>query len=194
MKYLIIFFIVQNLFSFDLKEGDIVFQETNSEQSRAIKLATKSKYTHVGIVLSYNSKLMILEAIGPVKITEVDSFLKRSLNNHYKIKRLKNAEQILTNQKLELLKAEGSKYLGKPYDIYFGWGNDRIYCSELVWKLYKTVLGIEIGKLSKLKDFDLSHWKVKYLMFKRYGFSIPYEETVIPPSSLYDSELLYAVE
>ena len=194
MKFFFIILFVQNLFSLDLKEGDIIFQETNSEQSRAIKLATKSKYTHVGIVLSYNSKLMILEAIGPVKVTEIDSFLKRSLNQNFKIKRLKNANQILTKEKLEQLKIEGNKYLGKPYDIYFGWSNDRIYCSELVWKLYKTVLNIEIGKLSKLKEFDLSHWKVRYLMFKRYGLSIPYDETVIPPSNLFDSELLITIE
>lgn len=33
-----------------LKEGDIIFQETKSEQGTAIKLATNSRYTHVGIL------------------------------------------------------------------------------------------------------------------------------------------------
>jgi hypothetical protein len=36
------------------------------------------------------------------------------------------------------------KYLGKNYDIYFGWSDSLIYCSELVWKVYKDAWDIEL--------------------------------------------------
>jgi hypothetical protein len=88
----------------------------------------------------------------------------------------------------------GDKYLGLPYDIYFGWQNDRIYCTELVWKIYKEILGIELGRLGKLKDFDLSSFTVRLLMFKRYGLKIPYDEPVIAPSTMFDSKELETVD
>jgi len=36
--------------SYQPHDGDIIFQVSKSAQSRAIQLATKSKYSHVGIV------------------------------------------------------------------------------------------------------------------------------------------------
>lgn len=186
--------IIFPIFTINLKIGDIIFQETNSEQATVIKLATKSKYTHVGVVISHQNKLMILEAIGPVKKTLIQDFINHGTGKKFKVKRLKNRVEIFTKQKEIEFIFEGEKYLGKLYDFYFVWSNEKIYCSELVWKMYKSVFNLEIGKLGKLKDFDLSHFKVKLLMFKRYGFKIPYNETVIPPSSLFDSDLLEEIE
>lgn len=195
MKFVLtLLFFSYSIFAFDFKEGDILFQETGSEQGKAIKLATKSRYTHVGIVLSYNDELMILEAVGPVKKTAIKDFIKRGKNYHYVVKRLKNSESRLTLEKIAGLKESGEKFLGLPYDIYFGWKNDKIYCTELVWKMYKEVLGIEIGKLGKLKDFDLSSLTVRLLMFKRYGLNIPYDEPVIAPSTMFNSTELETVD
>lgn len=195
MKFILIFLILINsVFSVDLKEGDILFQETGGEQGKAIKLATKSRYTHVGVVFDYKGELLVLEAVGPVKKTKLKDFINRGINKHYVIKRLKNAEDKLTNDNIVKLKEAGNKYLGLPYDIYFGWQNDRIYCTELVWKIYKEILGIELGKLGKLKDFDLSSLTVRLLMFKRYGLKIPYDEPVIAPSTMFDSKELETVD
>jgi hypothetical protein len=195
MKFILIFLILINsVFSVDLKEGDILFQETGGEQGKAIKLATKSRYTHVGVVFDYKGELLVLEAVGPVKKTKLKDFINRGINKHYVIKRLKNAEDKLTNDNIVKLKEAGDKYLGLPYDIYFGWQNDRIYCTELVWKIYKEILGIELGRLGKLKDFDLSSFTVRLLMFKRYGLKIPYDEPVIAPSTMFDSKELETVD
>lgn len=195
MKFILIFLILINsVLSVDLKEGDILFQETGGEQGKAIKLATKSRYTHVGVVFDYKGELLVLEAVGPVKKTKLKDFINRGINKHYVVKRLKNAEDKLTNDNIAKLKEAGDKYLGLPYDIYFGWQNDRIYCTELVWKIYKEILGIELGRLGKLKDFDLSSLTVRLLMFKRYGLKIPYDEPVIPPSTMFDSKELETVD
>ena len=195
MKFILIFLILINsVLSVDLKEGDILFQETGGEQGKAIKLATKSRYTHVGVVFDYKGELLVLEAVGPVKKTKLKDFINRGINKHYVVKRLKNAEDKLTIDNIVKLKEAGDKYLGLPYDIYFGWQNDRIYCTELVWKIYKEILGIELGRLGKLKDFDLSSFTVRLLMFKRYGLKIPYDEPVIAPSIMFDSKELETVD
>jgi len=62
------------------------------------------------------------------------------------------------------MKDLGEKFKGKNYDIYFEWTDDKIYCSELVWKIYKEALDIEIGELQELREFDLSNDIVKNKM------------------------------
>jgi uncharacterized protein YycO len=176
-----------------LKEGDVIFHETQSPQARAIKLATKSRYSHVGVIFIYKKRWFVLEAIQPVKITPLNRFIRRGVKRHFVIKRLKAHKTLLTKKTILCLKRAGSSMIGKNYDIYFNWSNKRIYCSELIWKMYKKCLGIEIGKLEKLKDFDLSHPYVKKIMKQRYGNRIPYNEPVISPESMFRSSLFFTI-
>ena len=178
----------------ELKNGDLIFQTSLSGQSKAIQLATKSKYSHCGIVYSNNGKFYVFEAVQPVKTTPLDKWIARGKDGHYVIKRLKNASQVLTEGTLKKLKEEGEKFKGKNYDLTFEWSDDKIYCSELIWKIYKRATGIEIGKLQKLSDFDLSNEVVKEKMKERYGKKIPTEEIVISPSAIFESELLTTVK
>lgn len=176
-----------------LKEGDIIFHESNGEQSYAIKLSTRSRYTHAGIIFKYNNQYKVLEAVQPVKITDLNSFIKRGVNNHFVIKRLKNSDTVLTTGTVVQMKTIGKSYIGKNYDLYFEWNDDRIYCTELIWKIYHKATGIEVGNMQRLKDFDLSHPYVKNLMKKRYGNNIPYDELVISPQAMFDAENLIIV-
>ncbi len=176
-----------------IREGDIIFQETVSEQSKAIKLATHSRYTHAGIIFRFNGVLQVLEAVQPVRITNLDRFIKRGVGGHYVIKRLHDYGSSINDEVITKMKDAGRSYLGKDYDAYFEWNDERIYCTELVWKIYKKTLGIEIGKLERLGDFDLSSAHVKRLMKKRYGSAIPYDEPVISPESMFRSDQLITV-
>jgi len=92
------------------------------------------------------------------------------------------------------MKKEGEKFKGKNYDLAFEWSDDKIYCSELIWKIYQRSTGIEIGKLEKLSNFDLTNEAVKQKMKERYGDKIPTEEIVISPAAIFDSELLTTVK
>ena len=115
-------------------------------------------------------------------------------NGKYVIKRLKNADKVLTPTTLTKMKQIGDQFNGKNYDLTFEWSDDKIYCSELIWKIYQRATGIEIGKLEKLSDFDLTNDAVKKKMKERYGDKIPTEEIVISPASIFDSELLTTVK
>jgi uncharacterized protein YycO len=156
-------------------EGDIIFQTSLSSQSKAIQLATKSKYSHVGIIFKEGGKFYVFEAAKEVKMTPLDEWIKRGENEKYVIKRLKNADDILNAQTLAKLKEESKKFEGKAYDLAFGWSDEKIYCSELVWKIYKRGADIEVGKLQKLSDFDLSSDIVKAKLKERYGDKYPHE-------------------
>lgn len=178
----------------NLKEGDIIFQSSSGGQGKAIQIATNSKYSHVGILYKEGNEFYVFEAVQPVKMTPLKKWIDRGDNAHYVIKRLKNPDAHITPESLKKIKALGKQYLGKDYDLYFGWSDDKIYCSELVWKLYKGGLNIELGSLQKLKEFNLNHPIVQYKLKERYGNNIPYDEKVISPAAIFDCDKLEEIE
>lgn len=99
----------------------------------------------------------------------------------------------MTTETIQKMKQEGNKFKGKNYDMTFEWSDDKIYCSELIWKIYKRSTGLEIGKLEKLSDFDLTNEVVKQKMKERYGDKIPLNEIVISPKAVFNSELLETI-
>lgn len=177
-----------------IKNGDLIFQTSLSEQSKTIQIATKSKYSHCGIIYGKNGKFFVFEAVQPVKTTPLDEWIARGKNGHYVIKRIKNSDKILTAKTLKKMKKEGEKFKGKNYDLTFEWSDDQIYCSELIWKIYQRATGIEIGKLEKLGDFDLTNEAVKKKMKERFADKIPLNETVISPAAIFNSDLLMTVK
>jgi len=179
---------------YEIKNGDLIFQTSLSGQSKAIQLATKSKYSHCGLIYKEGNDFYVFEAVQPVKRTPLDKWIARGQDGKHVIKRLKNADQVLTPTTLTKMKQVGDKFNGKNYDLTFEWSDDKIYCSELIWKIYQRATGIEIGKLKKLSDFDLTNEAVRKKMKERYGDKIPMEEIVISPESIFESELLTTVK
>ncbi len=177
----------------DTKDGDMIFQTSQSSQCEAVRIATHSKFSHCGIIYIINGKHFVYEAVQPVKLTKLDDWITHGEGNKYLIKRLKNASQILTASVIKNMKDYGQKFNNKDYDLYFGWSDDKIYCSELLWKIYKNGVHIELCKLEKLKHFNLKDTKVKAILKERYGNNIPLEEDVVAPSQIVDSELLETV-
>lgn len=175
-----------------LRDGDIIFHESRSSQSRAIQLATKSRYSHMGVLYRERNRWLVYEAVQPVKSTPLDEWIRRGKDGHFVVKRLRDTRP-LTPAALARLRAAGERYRGRSYDLYFEWSDDRIYCSELVWKIYKTSIGVEIGRLQKLRDFDLTHPAVRAKMRERYGNRIPASEPVISPAAMFESKVLVEV-
>lgn len=201
-KFLLVIFILFTGFQFfsqiksdnnEFLSGDIIFQTSESNQSKAIQIATKSRYSHMGIIYLQDNEYYVFEAVQPVKLTLLTDWIKRGENEHYVVKRLKNSKEVLTSEKLSDMKVIGNRFLGKNYDLYFEWSDERIYCSELVWKIYKEALGIEVGELETLQDFDLTNDAVTEKLRERYGNNIPKNELVISPASMFKSEKLQTI-
>ncbi|KAA3636136.1 MAG: YiiX family permuted papain-like enzyme [Calditrichaeota bacterium] len=194
--YLIIFIILSftlSSFSVDLsnvKYGDIIFQNSLSRQSKAIELATHSKYTHVGIIFYKDSIPFVLEAVHPVTYTKLDQWIVRGVDDFYVIKRLTGSDSLLTSDVIQNMIFEGDKFLNKRYDRYFNWSDAELYCSELVWKVFERGADIELCELKKMKEYDLSNPIVKAVMQRRYGNNPPLEESMVSPEDIADSELL----
>ena len=172
-----------------LKSGDIIFQQSLSDQSHALALATGSTYTHMGVVLVVNGKYLVFEATKTVRLTPLEAWIKQGKYGRYSVKRLKKDTQLTPAQEAKA-KSFVSDNLGKNYDSYFNWSDNTMYCSELIWKMYKHVGNIELCKTRKLSDFNLNHSVVSKKLKERYGSAIPINETVVAPSDIYMSPLL----
>jgi len=172
-----------------LKNGDMLFIVNPSGQGKAIQLATHSKYTHIGIVFIENGKTMVYHAVEPVKKSTLNEFVSMSADGTYEVKRLKD-QFLLTDAVVASMLKAAQGDLGKHYDLGFSWDDEKLYCSEFVWKLYKRVLNIDIGLLKPLKSFDLTHPAVKAKLQERYGNNIPMNENMISPGDMFASILV----
>lgn len=131
-----------------LKDGDLVFIKSQSNQSRLLKLTTGSDWTHVGMAFKREAGWEIIEAIQPVKWTSLYSFVRRSRELAVIVKRPTFAFDA------DKVRMYAEEKLSLDYDLIFAWDQDRWYCSELVWKAFKKTSGEEIGKLEKIGDLQ----------------------------------------
>lgn len=129
----------------DWQEGEIVFQISKSKQSPFIAWATLSPFTHCGIVVKKNNLYYVLEASNVVKLTPINDWCSKGRTGGVWERKVFNHP----------VKIHYKKYLGKRYDLQFSFNNDKYYCSELVYLIYKEQFGIELGKPRKVSDYNL---------------------------------------
>lgn len=177
--------------NYALQEGDIVFHGNAGEQCDAVREATGSPYTHCGVVFEKDGRLMVLEAVQPVRVTTVEAFQQRSLPGSFHARRLKQPADPAAIAKA---KSWGAKQTGRNYDYLFGWDDGALYCSELVWKAYEQA-GIELCEPRRFHDYRLDSPKVKAIIARRYGSAdkLPRDEPVVAPGDLAESPLLVEV-
>ena len=173
-----------------LRDGDLIFHASRSAQSLAIQRATGSRYSHMGVILHRDGRPYVYEAIGPPVHTPLARWIARGDGGHYVVKRLRTP---LSPQQEARLRAQAGAFSGRAYDLTFEWSDRRMYCSELVWKMYDRALGLKIGRLQRLRDFRLDDPAVRAKLRERYGARLPLDEPVISPVAMYDSPLLSTV-
>ncbi len=190
--------------AFALREGDLLFQDLDcGAVCDAIEKVTTgykgAKFSHVGIVAKdANHQFVVIEASrSGVETTPLHIFLGRSFDRQHRPKvavgRVKSAFEYLIPSALK----EASALIGKPYDSLFVVGNDRYYCSELIYEIFlqanndKPVFPL---RPMTFKDPDtgvtLAAWQ-KY--FSHLGASVPEGQLGINPGGISRSPVLTIV-
>ncbi len=136
---------------------------------------------------------MVLEAAASVRYTPLAPWVARGINGHYVVKRLRDADVVLTPTVLARMRTEAQALLGKPYDLRFEWSDQRIYCSELVWKIYERGVGLRIGEPEPIRSFQLADPAVQAKVLERYGRQVPLDELAISPVAMAESLRLTTV-
>jgi uncharacterized protein YycO len=167
------------------KDGDIVFQTSRSKQSSMIKKITGSKLTHCGMIYEKKGKLFVIEAVSPVRTIPLNQWISNGVDGKYKVVRLKNE---LTDSDKKIMFSYAKKQLGKSYDSKFQWSDNKMYCSELVWKVYKSV-GVELCETNKFSDYDLDSPEARKAIKLRYNTEVNLKEKVVTPVDIYETNL-----
>ena len=169
----------------DVREGDVIFQTSQSSQSPLIQIGTRSHITHCGIIVMRDGKPYVLETLKTLVLTPLDKFIARGKEGKYWLKRSDK----------ENIKIEYTHYLGKPYDLAFSFDNDIYYCSELVYDIYKNQLGIELCKPKQVGDYLILGTdkldKIENTMQRR---GIIKEQYAVAPVDVFESEYLHSVK
>ena len=188
-----------------IQTGDLLFQQWDSSDfAKAINAVTEGAdgvdYAHIGLVLSLDDTLKVLEAVtgDGVVLRPLDAFLKASLT-----------ADSLPRVAIGRLKKDYSSFIpkinewalskvGMPYDTLFIYGNDKYYCSELIYDAFnENVAGEAVFSLAPMtfKDPETNNffpvWETYY---KKQKEEIPEGEPGINPGLISRSAKIEIVE
>lgn len=163
----------------EVKEGDIIFHCSTSSQSPLIALATGSPLTHCGVIVMKNGEPYVLEASGTLRVTPLARFIKRGRFGAYWLKRPKDVENV---------KIRYAHLLGRRYDLAFSFNNDKYYCSELVYDIYKYRQNVELCKPKPISSYFTLGMK---RTMKRRGMNP--DGLVVAPSDIFSSNKLTSI-
>lgn len=150
-----------NTFSCDLvlKNGDLVFRKGRSLASRVVLITDReSSYSHVGVIYMLDEIPYVIHTVPDESKNGIDYVLMEKLSIFFSsdkasrgsIFRLK--EQYEISAKLAALTAKSYFDNKIVFDDAFDLKSEnKLYCTELVWKAYQKV-GIDLiqGKFDKL--------------------------------------------
>ena len=187
---LFVFFIIQNLLSlgaYQPKEGDLYFQSLpRNAVVNAIEGASDSPYSHCGILVRKGDAWFILEAIGPVRETPLAIWINQARDRHYDVFRLEAEHE----RNIPAFIKAAKVYMGRPYDIRYRMDDEKIYCSELIFKGYRDATGESLGKLVKFGDLK---WVRHTPVILAIEGSIPLNRIMITPRHLSEAKQLEKV-
>ncbi len=163
-----------------LQSGDVVLQASTSERSALIRKASRSPYSHVGVVEVSQDGVFVLEAVQPVSRTPLAKWAGRGEGGFVTVLRPKGLDEAARRRVV----AAAKKELGKPYDARYRWDDERLYCSELVVKAFARGAGLSVGKQEVVKTLELSDEEL--VLAAKLGVS-PLQ-TLVTPGSLVDDE------
>ena len=165
---------------YEPQEGDVVFQSLpHGLVVWAIEGVTRSPYSHCGIVGSRDGRWIVYEAYRGVSATPLKTFLLRGRGGGFAVYRLREECRAHIPETLRCCE----KYLGRPYDIHYRMDDEKIYCSELVFKAFREATdGQQLGDLVKFGDMN---WGPYESLIKQIeGGPVPVDREMITPRDL----------
>ena len=176
-------FLPENLPSAEMRDGDLVFRTGTGDYSRMINIESDSvRYSHIGFLLSRDSSWYVIHAVpkeleGPddferVKMEPLLSFLSRErcLHGAFVHTGIPCTERMAARA---LQYARDSVAFDQAFDLK---DSSRIYCTELIWRLY-LLEGVDLSQgLRRYRNF---------LIFNDEGCILPNDLLEYPGNTLY---------
>jgi hypothetical protein len=138
-----------------IKDGDVLMYRGRSLESRLIRWATRSKYSHAGLAVWWNDRLMVMEAVGRGVVLSPLSKNVRSYSGS--VEWFSSVEEISAEERVRMIQI-AQQELGKEYALWraliLGWRvlfqkdiekrdglrrEARLFCSHYVAAVYNAI-------------------------------------------------------
>lgn len=175
------------------KSGDLLFVDnTSSDLTKAINEVTKKEgshnYTHVGICKVEGNKVYVYHAAPEKNVIKesLASFLddrEQSKIDLYRVERIAN-KQLASAFKIS------DSLLGMPYDFAYIKGNDKMYCSELIFEMFKKDTLFKMNPMTFKNPSTGKFHKNWIAHYQKLGVAIPEGELGCNPNDMSKNERL----
>ncbi len=167
-----------DLATLDLQDGDIVFQHWLGKLGSVIADVTDSPLSHCGMIVYRKGEPYVIEAVGPVRYITFKKWLRQGDRGHFMQMRVKDASDRQVAKAIEVAES----MLGRPYDIQYELDDEKIYCSELVYKAYERGAEIEVGDKEALRELK---WRPHEKFIRALaGGDLPLDRVMVTPVSI----------
>ena len=173
--------------SYGPREGDVVFQSLpRCDLVDAIEGATTSPFSHCGIVVRRGDAVSVLESFREVHETPLDEWVARGRGRAFAVFRLRDPWRTRISAFVDAAR----RFEGRPYDSHYSFDDDAIYCSELIFKAFKTATGEALGTTQRLAQLN---WPPFEALIRRLEGAIPLDREMITPRALSEAPQLREV-
>ncbi|MBI1944260.1 MAG: hypothetical protein HYS27_01120 [Deltaproteobacteria bacterium] len=184
----------------ELRTGDLLLHTSSSAQALAVAVATRSSFTHVGVVVREGDAVWVVEAAGRARRTPLAEFLRRGRSSSTVLRDARlDDDELRARVQREVL-----ALVGTPYDGAFAEGADELYCSELLVEAWRRA-GLPLGVAQQVGDLDVQAPPVRALFAKRWRrhpacrgladaracLAVVVEQRIVTPAGLADDERLH---
>jgi len=157
-----------------LRTGDLLFNKLSGDLQVGMENGLNRSFDNIGIVFIDGDNYGVMETAERVGYISMSSWIEKGLDQKYVVKRLFNDDSVLTDERIQKLRKEAHSHIWKEVEKSRNWSDDKLYNAELVWKVFKNSLDVELAELNTVND----------------EFSSEY---VITPEAIYSSKSLVTV-
>ncbi len=181
----------------ELRTGDLLFQDLDcGALCDAIENATLGqngeRFSHIGIVERKDDEIYVIEAYDGVSKTPINVFLNRDLKPNEKSRVVVGRLKSEYHSSIPNAIKEANKRIGLAYDNEFKLNNNKYYCSEFIYDIFKN----NSKSLFKVKAMTFVNKKTNTIdsawikHFKKLNIPIPEDHLGCNPIDYYQSEKL----
>jgi hypothetical protein len=180
----------------ELKVGDVLLQPLKCWACTLIEAEEETIYSHVGVVLATSPEVIVAEAFSKVRKISLNEYnQKTEPGQKLMVLRFRRDDLVeeFQNSQTEFKKLFETSFEGSQYDHDFRWnnfdeqGNEKLYCSELVSKLFQAFAGVELP----IKRMHFEKNRESWMTYFRGN--IPDQQWGNSPGDFHRSELFYEV-
>lgn len=162
----------------DFKVGDVLLLDLDCYSCQRIEDETFGPFSHSGVIVEVNQKLVVAQSLSKVHHVEIKAFLKFSNKPvlHIRPKNISDLQRVLISQKYS------SKFYGLQFDHDYLWDDETLYCSEFLYKLLSSALKFDDlipAPMNFSRNYDF--WKMYF------GKNPPQGQIGLSPNDFYRS-------